>query len=45
MYKKRTANNSKSHFGYLNKIVNEYNDMYHQFFDKKYINAVIVFFV
>ena len=31
MYKKMTANDSKSYFSYLNKLVDQYNNTYHYF--------------
>ena len=34
-----TAYNSKSYLSYLNKLVDQYNDMYHHFINKKPINA------
>ena len=34
-----TANDSKSYLNYLNKLVDQYNNAYHQFINKKPINA------
>ena len=34
-----TANDSKSYLPYLNKIVDQYNNIYHHFINKKPINA------
>ena len=34
-----TANDSKSYFGYLNRLVDEYNNTYHHSVDKKPIDA------
>ena len=39
LYKKMTANSSKSYLAYLNKFVDQYNNTYHYSIDKKYINA------
>ena len=39
IYKKVTANNSKSNPSYLNKIVDQYNYTYHHSINKKPINA------
>ena len=39
IYKKMTTNNSKSYLGYLNKLVNEYNNTYHRSVGKKPIDA------
>ena len=39
MYKKMTANNSKSYLASLKKLVNHYNKTYHHSIAKKYINA------
>ena len=37
-----TANdNSKSYFGYLNTLVDEYNNTYHHYIAKKAINSSI----
>ena len=33
------ANNSKSHLSYLNKLVDEYNNTYHNSIGKKLIDA------
>ena len=38
IYKKMAANVSKSCLGYLNKLVNQYDNTYH-YINKKYINA------
>ena len=37
--KKLTANESKSDLGYLNKLVDEYNNNYHRFIGRKPVNA------
>ena len=34
-----TANDSKSYLGYFNKLVDEYNNTYYHFIDKKPIDA------
>ena len=34
-----TANNNKSYLPYLNKLVDQYNNTYHHFVNKKLINA------
>ena len=34
-----TANDSKSYLPYFNKLVNQYNNTYHHFINKKHINA------
>ena len=34
-----TANNNKSYFPYLNKLVDQYNNTYHHSINKKLINA------
>ena len=34
-----TANGSKSYLSYLNKLVDQYNNIYHHFIDKEPINA------
>ena len=39
IYKKMTVNNSKSYLGYLNKLINEYNNTYHNSIGKKPIDA------
>ena len=39
IYKKITANDNKSHLPYLNKLVDQYNNTYHHFINKKLINA------
>ena len=39
IYKKVTANNSKSYLGYLNKLVNEYNNTYHRSIRENPIHA------
>ena len=39
IYNKRTANNSKSHLPYFNKLVDQYNNTYHHSINKKPINA------
>ena len=39
IYKKMTANNSKSDLSYLNKLVDQYNSLYHHYFNKKAIKA------
>ena len=38
-YKKMTVNDNKSDLPYLNKLVNQYNNAYHHFVNKKLINA------
>ena len=40
IYKKMTANDSKSYLPYLNKLVHQYNNTYHHSINKKPINAV-----
>ena len=40
IYKKATANDSKSYLPYLNKLVDQYNNIYHYCINKKPINAV-----
>ena len=32
IYKKMRAKNSKTYFGYLNKLVDRYNNTYHHFY-------------
>ena len=39
IYKKMTANDSKSYLSYLNKLVDQYNIIYHHSINKKSINA------
>ena len=39
IYKKMTANDSKSYLPYLNKLVDQYNNTYHHSINKKPINA------
>ena len=39
IYKKMTANDSKSYLSYLNKLVDQYNNTYHHSINKKSINA------
>ena len=39
IYKKVTGNDSKSYLGYLNKLVDEYNNSYHQSIHKNPIDA------
>ena len=39
IYKKITANDSKSYLSYLNKLVDQYNNTYHHYVNKKPINA------
>ena len=39
IYKSMTANDSKSHLPYLNKLVNQYNNTFHHSIYKKPINA------
>ena len=39
LYKKMTANDSKSYFSQLHKLVNQYNNSYHHSINKKLINA------
>ena len=39
VYKKMTANDNKSDLGYLNKVVDEYNNTYHHSIGKNPINA------
>ena len=39
IYKKMTANNSKSYLPYLNKLVDQYDNYYHHSIKKKVINA------
>ena len=39
IYKKMTANDSKSYFLYLNKIVDQYNNTYHHSVNKKSANV------
>ena len=39
IYKKMTANDSKSYLPYLNKIVDQYNNTCHHYIGKKHINA------
>ena len=39
IYKKMTANHSRSYLPYLNKLVDQYNNPYHHSFNKKPINA------
>ena len=34
-----TANNGESYLPYLNKVVDQYNNTYHHFINKKHINA------
>ena len=35
IYKKMTANDRKSYLSYLNKLVDQYNNTYHHFINKK----------
>ena len=39
IYKTVTANNSKSYLGYLNKLVDQYNNTYYHFIGKKPVDA------
>ena len=39
IYKKATANDSKSYLSYLNKLIDQYNNTYHHSINKKPINA------
>ena len=39
IYKKLTANNKKFYLGFLNKLVDEYNNTYHRSVGKKPVNA------
>ena len=39
IYKRMTANDSKSYLPYLNKLVDQYNNTYHHSINKKPINA------
>ena len=39
IYKKMTANDSKSYLSYLNYLVDQYKNTYHHSIDKKPINA------
>ena len=39
IYKKVTANDSKSYLSFLKKLVDQYNNNYHHSINKKYINA------
>ena len=39
IYKKRTANDSKSYFPYSNKLIDQYNNTYYHSINKKPINA------
>ena len=39
IYEKMTANDKKSYVGYLNKLVEEYNNTYHRSIGKKPIDA------
>ena len=39
IYKKITANDSKSYMSYLNKLVDQYNRTYHHYIGRKPVNA------
>ena len=39
IYKKTTANDSKTYLSYLNKMIDQYNNTYHHSTNKKPINA------
>ena len=39
IYKKMTANDSKSYLGYLNKLVDQYNNTYHRSIDKEPVDV------
>ena len=39
IYKKMTANNSKSYIVYLNKLVDDYNNTYHRSIGKTLVDA------
>ena len=39
IYKKLTANFSKSYLSYLNKLIDQYNNTFHHYINKKAINA------
>ena len=39
IYKKTTANDSKTYLSYLNKMIDQYNNTYHHSINKKPINA------
>ena len=41
IYKRFTANDSKSYLPYLNKLVDQYNYTFHQSFNKKPIMLII----
>ena len=45
IYKKMTANKSKSYLAYLNKLLDEYNNSYHHSFDKEPIDGDYFCFV
>ena len=42
IYKIMTASNSKSYLGYLNKLVDEYNDTYHYSIGKSLFMLIIL---
>ena len=39
IYKKMTANDNRSYFSFLDKLVDQYNNIYHHSINKKPINA------
>ena len=43
IYKKMTANDSKSYLPYLNKLVDQYNNTYHHSINKKLLMLIILF--
>ena len=42
IYKKMTANDSKSYLSYLNKLVDQYNNTYHHSINKKPIKMLFI---
>ena len=42
IYKNLTADDSKSYLSYLNKLVDQYNNIYHHSINKKPINLIIL---
>ena len=43
IYKKMTANDSKSYLPYLNKLVDQYNNTYYHSINKKLLMLIILF--
>ena len=42
IYKRMTINNNKFYLGYLNKLIDQYNNAYHRSIDKKLLILIIL---